>query len=459
MKHEHPTFADFDKLALKPFAEKLLGYISTEHRFVEGALVVSLEAPFGSGKSTFLAMFADMIESIPANDRPFALTVRLNAWESDFGEDPVLAIVSGIAEAVAIQRPDVDDEVLTKMKSAAGMVGRVVASVASDVVANKIGVDLAKAVASGKGKPPAEDTGMAAFKTYQIRKKAIGDLKESISEFTGETGLKVLLLVDELDRCRPAYAIDYLESLKHLFDDPNFTAILGIDRKQMASSSKSLFGSDLDFDEYFRKFAHRRVPLPALNSENSTAFCEGLVRDYLETGNPGQASFGKFDSNRIRNISDLFLSLGLNARQAHEAMRVTAHCMRVEQAKKGQMLWGWHVATMFLVALSISNRERYFAIGTGRMPADEFARLAASLGQDRNSEWWKLVLLGGYLGVEKDEEIAALRKTLGIDETKEETWKRLTGIMDEGFNRWGMNRPAPISKIFDVIESLDSFVK
>ena len=158
---EKITFEEFDKLSLKPFAERLVSFVTTEHRFVEGALVVSLEAPFGSGKSTFLTMLSNLLDSYPQEEKPFALVVRLNAWESDFGEDPVLAIVSGITDAISATKADVDAGVVRKLKSAAGAVGRMLTSIGGDIVTEKLGVDIVKAGEYAQGKVPVADEAAA----------------------------------------------------------------------------------------------------------------------------------------------------------------------------------------------------------------------------------------------------------------------------------------------------------
>ena len=51
------TFDEHDKLGLKPFSQNLERFLMVEHNFVEGGLVVGLNAPFGAGKTTYLSMW------------------------------------------------------------------------------------------------------------------------------------------------------------------------------------------------------------------------------------------------------------------------------------------------------------------------------------------------------------------------------------------------------------------
>ncbi len=90
------TFKDFDKLNLKPFAENLLQIIERGVAFPigdmgeKGSYTVSLNAEFGNGKTTFLKMFEHFIN----NEKSDYDVFFINAWESDFYNEPVIAILS-----------------------------------------------------------------------------------------------------------------------------------------------------------------------------------------------------------------------------------------------------------------------------------------------------------------------------------------------------------------------------
>lgn len=81
----------------------------------------------------------------------------------------------------------------------------------------------------------------------------------------------IVIIIDELDRCRPDYAVKTLETLKHFFDIPGFVFILSIDEKQLKSSVKKLFGTD-NFDGYKRKFINNSFILPKPNREDFTNY-------------------------------------------------------------------------------------------------------------------------------------------------------------------------------------------
>lgn len=81
------------------------------------------------------------------------------------------------------------------------------------------------------------------------------DLQEMAEQRT------ILLVVDELDRCIPQYAIKVLERLHHIFYGlDNLIVILAIDRRQLEHSVEEMFGINsledkrIDVEKYLKKF-------------------------------------------------------------------------------------------------------------------------------------------------------------------------------------------------------------
>ena len=75
----------------------------------------------------------------------------------------------------------------------------------------------------------------------------------------------LILLIDELDRCKPTYALELLSTVRHLFDVPGVVVVLAINRAELAHSVQSVYGPDFSADRYLRRFAdlHARLLPPA----------------------------------------------------------------------------------------------------------------------------------------------------------------------------------------------------
>lgn len=87
------------------------------------------------------------------------------------------------------------------------------------------------------------------------------------------------MCVDELDRCRPEYALSLLEVIRHLFDVPGVVVLLAINRSELSHSVKSIFGGDFSADRYLRRIVDRTVQLPVPQYLNRQEFLAHLLRD------------------------------------------------------------------------------------------------------------------------------------------------------------------------------------
>ena len=91
-----------------------------------------------------------------------------------------------------------------------------------------------------------------------------------------KTGRPLVFIIDELDRCRPTFSIELLERVKHIFDVPGMVFVFGVNRDELCSSIKSIYG-EIEADVYLRRFFEMEFLLPEASSEN---FCRHLIKRY-----------------------------------------------------------------------------------------------------------------------------------------------------------------------------------
>ena len=101
-------------------------------------------------------------------------------------------------------------------------------------------------------------------------------LKGLAQKVHDKTGRPLIICVDELDRCRPLYAIEMLERIKHLFNVPGIVFLLGMDRLQLCHSIQATYG-DIDTDNYLHRFVDLEFVLPEPDREK---FLEDLWDRY-----------------------------------------------------------------------------------------------------------------------------------------------------------------------------------
>lgn len=447
------TFQD-DLLELRDFSERMEKFIDTEHAFVEGSLVIALSSKFGSGKSTFLRMWSSALEARESDIKP--LVISLNAWESDYNGDPLFAIVSALAEVVQKK-----GEAAGALLEAARDFGWFSTAIGSQIATKLTGIDPVAAAELAEKKKAARldsiQVPMDAFSIYEGRKKAMAALKEAIREIVASASPRALFLVDELDRCRPDYAIAYLETIKHLFDTKGAVFVLAADRLQLENSAKTAFGSELDFEEYYRKFVHREVELPPISDNGYAQLAQAYTRYYLERAG-SRFCFLKFDERRIGNISELIGALKLTPRQIQEVFRTLGHIFETTEGNRGQLLWCLGVGSIAMAALRIGAPKIFEALGNEKLdPIDAANFLTNARGISYPNWWFTLFLTGGGLQIENGESAEAVMKRAGLIDKDESD--SLRSDLSQWSSGWGNGRSNRFKQIHEKIQQLSTWTK
>ena len=100
-------------------------------------------------------------------------------------------------------------------------------------------------------------------------------MAEAVVESNEQRSL--IVMIDELDRCRPSYAVELLEVAKHLFEADHIVFALAVNRTQLEHSIRGLYGSDFDAGGYLRRFLDVDFMLPDPDRNNFLkALLEGM---------------------------------------------------------------------------------------------------------------------------------------------------------------------------------------
>lgn len=108
------------------------------------------------------------------------------------------------------------------------------------------------------------------------KEKLKKDLIKLATKVLEETQFPLVFIVDELDRCRPTFAIEVLERIKHLFNINNMVFVLGIARNELSKSIKSVYG-EIDVENYLHRFIDLEFRLP---QADSPVFFKNLLNQY-----------------------------------------------------------------------------------------------------------------------------------------------------------------------------------
>jgi hypothetical protein len=336
-----------------------------------GSFVLALDGSWGSGKTTFLQMW-----QVRLKEKGHAC-LYLNAWKNDFAQEPLVAVVSELSRAIEDFAPkdQEGDALRQKMKKArklAESIAKRAIPVAAKLVTfgaldtegmvEKVISDLAADIAQDRIKE--YENGKSEIEEFR---KALVDLTDEVAKLNPEASAKVVVIIDELDRCRPTYAVQLLERIKHLFDVPGVVFVLGIDRTQLHHSIRALYGSGFDAFGYLRRFIDLdyRIPEPKTGNYCSFLFKRFGIED-LVLRRPSQER-----QSELENLQSFLGYLMSASRMSLREQEQTVARLRVvlQTIPKEQHLY--EIALSILLFLREWDHSTYTAFFGGNMPIEE----------------------------------------------------------------------------------------
>jgi len=268
---EVPTDDPFrnDALDRRQVVEFLSGLIAR----TGGPFVLALDSPWGSGKTTLVRMLKADLE------RQNFQCIHFNAWRVDHAVDPLVALVSSVDRvqlAAGASQAKFDQHVKTIRKVTSLVAKRGAVAIAKALTAGALDLDKEIEDAAAELTGGAVEDIVAAFrKEAELLEKFRAELQSAVA-LLPESGKEPTLVwfIDELDRCRPTFAVELLERMKHLFDVQDVVFVLSLDKRQLEASTAAVYGSDIDATEYLRRFIDLEYGIPLATT---VRFTESLL--------------------------------------------------------------------------------------------------------------------------------------------------------------------------------------
>ncbi len=176
-------------------------------------------------------------------DPKLQLSVYFDAWEFDSEQDPMAALLYQIAKAAS------NDYKIGGTRNNLNLL--------CDIVALRTGYNPKELLQS--------------LKTTNITDgvKDSLDLRDKIntyfSELLPEHGDRLIIFIDELDRCVPAFAVRLLERIKHYFINDKVTFVFSLNMEQMQHTIRQHYGDGFDAHKYIERFFDLTIPMPKIN--------------------------------------------------------------------------------------------------------------------------------------------------------------------------------------------------
>lgn len=220
---------------------------------------IFIDGSWGTGKSYFCDALEDKIdeENQTKEDHRKINFIKINAWETDYFSDPMKSLIGEISSHITLN-VETTQKAEQILKNGLAIFGKAILNKGLE----KIGLDEAKREDLEKLFKEVTQFETSELDEYNKYKQLVNDFKETL--ITKEPDLK-LIVIDELDRCKPTYAIELLETIKHFFGVKNIIFIFLVNMEQLKSIASTSYLTEDKCSEYFEKFYDIKFNLPPLD--------------------------------------------------------------------------------------------------------------------------------------------------------------------------------------------------
>mgnify|MGYP000594307839 CR=1 FL=1 len=305
--------------------------------------VLALDARWGEGKTWFVRHWKKHLEDENHN------VIYLDAFANDYLEDPFLVISSEITSCLA-KDDNVSSHINTFKEKAAAAYQALLPSLPKVLLT--LGLNLISGGVLGTLAQQAYETGEkviesasdeigekikesieAKIESHEADKNTLLVFKQELAQLADKLEKPLVFIIDELDRCRPDFAIRLIERIKHFFDIPKIVFVLVMNKPQLLQSVKSFYGYDSEMnDDYLEKFVDFTVHLPT--SKDAYDFEEVIKFQLFRIG----------ELNSFEDTNELFywalglqLDKKLNSRELSKKINTFA-LLRTENLHKNLIL-------------------------------------------------------------------------------------------------------------------------
>ena len=313
-----------DKLHRQSHVEGLCHWIEAS----AGHPVVMVDAEWGAGKTAFMTMCHAYLTSRGRQ------VVAYNAWRAGYTQQPLFDIVA----SVATQLPGPDTDAMTNSAARVSSLRSIWAELRSPDISEV--VDMSEL--------PAET------------QRVLAEFHERLGSVSEAGSGPLVVLIDELDRCRPTYALETLEAVRHLFSVDGVVVVIATNREQLTRAVEGLYGANFDADRYLDRFVDLTTTLSIPDHETLVPFLTELT---TETGLSAHMSSADRTHRALRLVADL-ADTQLRDLEHATHLATTVLSSRRHPAIQRE-LWEWSV--LALVVLRMADQSAYADFVSGRI--------------------------------------------------------------------------------------------
>ena len=369
------TFSSRDEFTRKPIAEKIIKLLNSD---IDVSPLI-IDGKWGTGKTEFCFKLKNLIEADNINDYKVGY---VNAFQADHANEPLLTL---IAEVAGFYGED-DDKRKSFIKNAIPYL-RLVSGIGIKAIASlafgKYAADIPDEFQEGldaieEGSDSFIDQSLESMIKDQVEaEKNLSTLKEALKNIASTT--PVILLIDELDRCRPDFAVMMLETIKHVFDVKNVQIILITNAEQLKATIKHSYGSETNSHDYLYKFFKYQINLPTATKDTEGKSIENNVTHFKTVVRDSKVIPQAFKDNEfLYDISKFVKIAHLSLRKVEQVVRCIETLIIFEDNSKSRNPEVEQLLIVFLSFAYIANKNLFEQIRDRNIQVTDILKFSSS---------------------------------------------------------------------------------
>ena len=290
-------FVPDDGLNRKPYAEFLEKILESNEQNrrddCEGAYVLAVDSPWGTGKTRFAIMLKNHLEKRfspnekqSSHAKPDFNAIYYDALSSDYNSDAMEPLMHAILNSNKFTYSGAVGDVEKLGVTCKG----ILKAIGYGILRYALGDVVTEVVHNTEGS--LNEIDIDPLESYKEKLKLYESFKSDLGTAITRSKKKLVIIVDELDRCKPTFAIQTIEMAKHLFDVKGLIFLFFLDITQLSSAVKRVYGNDMDATGYLCRYFDFISRLPTPNTIRfietkleTNQFCKNMTSEREETKN------------------------------------------------------------------------------------------------------------------------------------------------------------------------------
>lgn len=363
------TFHERDEFTREPIAEKIIKLLDSD---IEVSPLI-IDGKWGTGKTEFCFKLKNLIEADSSNNYKVGY---VNAFQADHANEPLLTLISEIVSFYpkkSYQRKKLIKNAVPYLR----LVGGIGLKAGLGFAFGRYAADIPEAFTKGmetieEGSKELIDLSLESLIEDQAEaERSLQTLKDALNNIAADN--PVILLIDELDRCRPDFAVMMLETIKHVFDVKNVQIILITNAEQLKATIKHSYGSETNSHDYLYKFFKYQINLPTSTKDIEGGTVENNVAYFKATVRASKVIPQEFKDNEFIYEIPSFLDLSnLSLRNIEQIVRCIETLTIFENEEQSKSPIVEQILMVFLSFVYMMDKELFNQLSNNKVVNKDF---------------------------------------------------------------------------------------